>query len=286
MHPRLFPPRDGPIVKTRAIARLTERHPAAFPSIDAAQRYLTHWWFPASRRWRYQLNGKSGNTYALALLFRLEFGVPFTARVVTEANQHPDFALFQQVDAGLLSNAARAGDRLPDVIRFPGLTLATVRNPYARAFSAYRYLCRSHRVGDRRFLRERIRLNALQGFDWETDPDRPAGFVKFLRYVAEIKETCPTAEIDAHWLPQVLHIQPTVLRPDVIGRTEDMARFAAEVVDRLAPGTAVPLDSLPRNEGAGDLSAAYAEAEAARLVADIYAEDFDRFGYPTALPTR
>ena len=55
--------------------------PGAFGSVAAAQRFVQLIWFPPDRGWRYQLNGKSGNTFVLNLLFELEYGQPFSCHV-------------------------------------------------------------------------------------------------------------------------------------------------------------------------------------------------------------
>lgn len=200
---------------------------------QAAQRFLQLIYFPSSYRWRYQLNGKSGNTFVLNLLFELEFGEKFTSRVANSGNQHPEFALFMLPSARLLANALSSSQALSSVLDFEDLSIATVRNPFDRARSGFTYLCRSHEAGDQRFLPERLRLNSLMQFDWETGPYTSKGFGKFLDYLTMMSESEGLESLDPHWLPQVLHIRPTLYKLDIIGRTENMASFAKDLAERL-----------------------------------------------------
>lgn len=279
MPPGLFPPASltNP---PQVVTELMKAAPGVFSDAAAAKRFLQLIYFPASRHWRYQLNGKSGNTFTLNLLFELEFGGPFTCRLNDTDNQHPDFALFQLPAARLMENAIGAEDTIDAVLHFPGLSIATVRNPFSRAVSGFRYLCRSHEIGDRRFLSERIRLNALEGFDWDKDPHSPRGFNKFLDYLGRMAETEGPDKIDPHWLSQQLHIRPDLYKPDLIGRTENLAPFAKELAERLDH----PLPDLSRLKSnrtkkvSGSLFL-YDDPAAIRKVRSLYAEDFIIFGY-------
>ncbi len=284
---RLFPakPTSQPAIVTRYMAA----HPEAFDSETAVARYLKLIVCPPSRRWRYQLNGKSGNTYALNLLFEIEYGCPFTAALdqAGSGNLHPDFALFQLVSAGLLSTLSKLGDPIEEIDAFPGLSLATVRNPWTRIVSAFFYLCRSHEVGDRRFLPERIRLNALCQFDWEKDTNTVRGFEKFVDYIDIVARDLGPDALDAHWLPQALHIRPDLYRPDIIGRTEALDRFAEEVQDALDVEQRVPVSRLRTNRRPGhgiDVAEFVSSSRVQEIVRRIYAEDFGRFGYSENIP--
>ena len=258
--------------------------PGAFGSVAAAQRFVQLIWFPPDRGWRYQLNGKSGNTFVLNLLFELEYGQPFSCHVAQAetGNQHPDFALFLTSQTGLWGNTFQAGGTLEDVLDFPGLSLASVRDPYARALSGFFYLCRSHELGDRRFLPERIRMNALAGMDWDRDAGTPQGFARFLHYLKDSAEAFGAESLDPHWMPQALHIRPKIYRPDLIGRTEELDRFAKEVAARLDRPLPAGLEGLRRNassrkDGRQDF---YADPGLRGVVEQLYAADFELFEYP------
>lgn len=279
MTAKLFPPARIEAPPT-VVSDLLKAAPSAFPDAAAAKRFVQLIYFPASRRWRYQLNGKSGNTFVLNLLFELEFGTPFTCRLTETDNQHLDFALFQQPQARLLANVLSTGEDVSAVLEFPGLSLATVRDPFSRARSGFRYLCRSHEVGDRRFLPERLRLNGLAGFDWERDPLTTRGFGKFLGYLTMIAEAEGADALDPHWLPQHLHIRPNLYKPDLIGRTEDLAAFAAELaarLDRPLPELSGLKSNATAHAGGG--GAFYDDPAMAHMVRALYAEDFRLFGY-------
>jgi Sulfotransferase family len=251
-------PTASPEKTPSVVAELLRTHPKSFSDAAAATRFLQLVYFPASRRWRYQLNGKSGNTFTLNLLFELEFGSRFTSHLVEASNQHPDFALFQLPVARLLSNALKAHDSLPAVLDFPGLSIATVRNPFTRARSGFHYLCRSHALGDRRFLPERLRLNALSEFDWENDAGTPGGFIKFLDYLTMMAAREGADKFDPHWMPQHLHIRPDLYKPDLIGRTEDLTRFATELAQRL--DRPLPdLDGMKQNRNEKNAADLYAD---------------------------
>lgn len=274
-------PSQPPLVENYVAA-----HPDVFDNPAAAARYLKLIFFPPSRRWRYQLNGKSGNTFVLNLLFEIEFGGPFTCRVdpSSSGNQHPDFALFQLADAGLLSNAFGAGDGMKDIEDFPGLSLATVRDPWTRIVSAFLYLCRSHELGDTRFLAERIRLNALCRFDWNADRNTAVGFRKFAEYIDLITREFGPDMLDAHWLPQARHIRPDLYRPDILGRTEALDAFADEVQDALGVTPRIPPSRLRNNARGGpriDTGDFTSDPRVRAIVRRVYEEDFDRFGYST-----
>lgn len=284
MNGALFPPADSPATPP-PLPGLKRAFGDRFGSVAAMRGFLQLIWFPRSRAWRYQLNGKSGTSFALNLLFELEFGHPFTTRVAASetGNQHPDFALFQQAEARLLSNPLRVKETWTAFRAFPGLTLATVRDPYARALSGFVYLCRSHAMGDRRFLSERLRLNALAGFDWDCHPDTAEGFERFLQYLRDQATAFGAETLDPHWRPQALHIRPEITRPDLIGRTEALDVFARAVAERLdRPLPAALRDQRLNVTGGGARAGDLYDAGRRRLVEEFYAEDFALFDYPRA----
>ncbi|MFN4057757.1 MAG: sulfotransferase family 2 domain-containing protein [Roseinatronobacter sp.] len=253
-----------------------------FSSVNALESYLKLIVQPPSGAWRYQFNGKSGNTFVLNLMFELEHGVPFTARVdpAETGNQHPDFALFAQVGAGLLVTALNYYPTVPAFNNFPGLRLATVRNPYQRAISGFHYLCRSHRIGDRRFLNERLRMMALAGLNFETMSHTAQGFARFLGYVRDYAATFGADAVDPHWRAQALHIRPQLYRPDILGRTEELDLFAAAVAARLGKPLLSDTTALRQNAGEHAQSVDWLQDPALRQVIEqVYAQDFELFDY-------
>lgn len=270
-------------------ARYMAAHSDHFDSGMAAARYLNLIFFPPSRRWRYQLNGKSGTTFVLNLLFEIEYGCRFTAQVdpAMTGNQHPDFAVFQLPHSGLLANAIEAGDSVEDIDTFAGLSLATVRNPWTRILSAFFYLCRSHEIGDKRFLAERIRLNALCRFDWDADRNTATGFAKFVDYIDIMTKELGVDSLDAHWLPQARHIRPDLYRPTILGRTENLRAFSDALQDALHVEKRVALDALRGNKQKGskkDISNFFAQPRTKTTIRKLYEEDFDIFKYSSQPP--
>lgn len=279
---RLFPPRK-PKALSPLLAGLLKLFPDDFRSPEAAQRFAQLIWFPPSRAWRYQLNGKSGNTFVLNLLFEIEYGTRFSCRVDPgqTGNLHPDMALFSMLDARLYSNALQQQDRPEAFLGFPGLSLATVREPCSRLLSAFFYLSRSHEVGDRRFLPERLRINALAGMDWDRDAGTPEGFARFVAYIGAIADGPGADTLDAHWLPQALHIRPAIYKPDLVGRTEDLPRFARDLSARLDRPLPADMDGLRTNKSKRpDTRAFLTQPGVCATIEKVYAADFDLFEYP------
>ncbi len=278
---RLFPPRNMQDLAP-VLSEIPESVSTQFASSAALQSYLKLIVQPPSKAWRYQLNGKSGNTFTLNLLYELEHGYPFRGRVAVSetGNQHPDFALFAQVGSGLLSTALVESKTWEDFCNFPGLRLATVRHPAKRALSGFRYLCRSHDVGDRRFLHERLRLSALTGFDFDTDRDTVRGFELFLAYIRDYADSFGAEAVDPHWRLQALHIRPDLYRPDITGRTEEMASFAQTVAARLDRPLISDLSEMRSNASSTSVSDELLRGPSIhRLIEDIYGQDFDLFEY-------
>lgn len=276
------PPRVVDHAETGLVAELHAAFGTEFSSSRAIESYLKLIVQPPRGAWRYQLNGKSGNTFVLNLMFELEHGVPFTARVdpAETGNQHPDFALFAQVNAGLLVTALAYYPSLQDFTDFSGLRLATVRNPYHRAISGFRYLCRSHRLGDRRFLNERLRMMALAGLDFESMSDTAQGFGRFLGYVRDYAVSFGADAVDPHWRAQALHIRPHLFRPDILGRTEELDLFAAAVAARLDRPLLSDSRLLRKNASSELPTGAWLHhPELRKTIEQIYAQDFDLFDY-------
>lgn len=271
-------PAQGPAQAKRLEASFAALGPA-FESRTEHDAFLNVLYTPASGRWCFASSGKTGTTSALAMLFELEFGVPLTARVADPADMNADAAQHRTVMAGVFRLLPQRGD-VPDIPAFLASTLriATVRHPTARAWSAFRYLCRSQALGHIQFAAERIRLCALTGFDWTRDPDRPEGFLRFLDYVETAVAHAATRMPDNHWRPQWMDIRPDVFRPDILGRCEDLRAFAAALADRLRPDAPPP--AVP-HRNAGDTPAPdwLARADIRAKLAAVYARDYEDFGY-------
>lgn len=254
-------------------------HPQDFPTADAAAQFLRSIHMPASLRWAFLNNGKSGTSSARRLLFRLEFGVPLTAEWDVPGDINSDAVVHHlQGPAGILRPALaipEAAARLAAALR-----ITTVRHPLDRALSAFDYLCRSHELRHGWFAADRLRMNALVGFDWSRHPRTEQGFARFLDYVACIRAQAGAAAVDPHWRPQIENVRPALFRPDLVGRVEDMPGFFAALaarLDRPLPGDAADTAS-NRQHHRSDRAALLSAGNRAAIRA-LYAADFDWLGY-------
>jgi hypothetical protein len=78
-----------------------------------------------------------------------------------------------------------------------------------------------------------------------------------------------------------------VFRPEIVGRLEDLAQFHRTVAERL--GRPLPAGwTAPRANAGSDqsLGEALDLPAARRRVAEVYARDFEEFGYDPAGPIR
>lgn len=255
-----------------------QRYPDDFPSTESARIFLNQVVAPASLRWVYKGNGKTGTSSTKRFLFELEFGVPLSTQVNLPYDINPDAAAHRLASANVfreLSNIPAGLTVLDSALR-----LTTVRNPISRATSAFLYLCAA---ADQRHIwlsDDRLRMNALVGFDWERDIRTPQGMEKFLDYIQIMIENLGEDAINRHWRPQVTSVKPKVLRPHLVGKTEDMETFYRAIAERL--DTRLP-DSwvVPKaNKNASGFDPkTLLSAEALSRIEVIYARDFEEFGY-------
>jgi len=245
-----------------------------------AVAFLNYIFTPADGRWAFRPNGKTGTTSALYFLFHLVTGHPLSARLQISDSMNPDQAAHElhraQVFCFLLAQKINPTTYLRKTLR-----LTTVRDPLARAVSGFRYLCRSDAAGMAQFYPERARLCALTGFDWDRHPNTPDGFVRFLDYLRLELAHQTERPVDSHFRPQVLNILPGLFRPELVGRCEDLPTFFAEIAERLElPLPEGALEAAPRNRAQDDVVAETLITPAARrLVTEIFAPDYEAFGY-------
>ncbi|NBE06539.1 sulfotransferase family 2 domain-containing protein [Paragemmobacter ruber] len=271
-------PETPPHYRKAVLDRLSKENPALFPRPDDAQSFLRAIHLPASLRWSFLNNGKAATSAARRFLFQIEFGTPLTTAWDVPQDINPDSVVHNlQGPSGVL----RALIALPDPIETLGrsLRLVTVRHPVARAVSAFEYLCRSHDLAHSWFAQDRLRLNAVTGFDWTTDPRTATGFLKFLDYIQWMQAEGGRTSVNSHWRPQIDTILPALYRPDIVGRVEDMATFCRQVARHLDQ----PLPdgfALPRTNSQtyADRQDWLSTAARARL-RTIYAADFDWLNY-------
>ncbi|MEM6739928.1 MAG: sulfotransferase family 2 domain-containing protein [Pseudomonadota bacterium] len=266
------------------LARARAAHGAAFRNEEALTQWFRFILLPASGAWAFKPNGKTGTTSLLHALFELEFGVPLTVSHHEPDGILEDHAVHCLAEARVFSplTALRGAPCALDVLE-KALRLTIVRHPLSRALSAFRYLCRADARAVSRFLRERLRMNAITGFDWQRDPDTPDGFRRFLDFVAHELEHQASLPLDWHIGPQVLNVRPEIFQPDLVGRTEDVPAFLAEIAARLDRPLPERLRrAAPRNRAAMRPPDWAGDRALQARVAQVFAADFDAFGYDPA----
>lgn len=253
--------------------RAQKRFPKAFLTPEIALEYLSNISVPASERWAYVNNAKTGTSSTKRFLFHLEFGVPLTV----------NFEPLVDINADAVSHAlSRAGvfRTLPHIVSGllvlkNALRLATARHPVLRAMSSFNYLCLTDAESSPWLVNQRLRMNAMCGFDWSKDPGTHDGFVKFLTYLLDVEQRKGEVIDNPHLRPQVHNIRPEVFKPDLIGRTEDLPSFFRAIAERF--DTAMPVDWVPPASNRLD-SVANADAllspQTEALMAQVFADDF------------
>lgn len=272
-------PELPPARRAAQFEALRRDHPEALPSNEAAAQYLRRIHVPASLRWAFLNNGKAGTSSSRRLLFQLEFGVPLTVAWDVSDDINSDAVAHRlQGPSGILRPAALIADPLN---RLAGsLRLTTVRHPLDRALSAFEYLCKSHDLRHSWFVQDRLRMNAMVGFDWDRHPRTAEGFSRFLDYAGQTIATAGAQAVDPHWRPQIDNILPDIFRPDLIGRLEDLPAFFSAVAERL--DQKLPEEAgLPRSnrqDYRSDRASLLTPANRA-AIASLYAADFNWLGY-------
>lgn len=246
---------------------------------QAAWHFLFQIILPPSGRWGFISVGKNASTSTLKLLYQAEFGHPLSADAKPDHDINPEAAVHMLSDHGVFTRALWQGMSARDVTgaKGPGERLCIVRDPLARAVSGFRYIGTSHRARSQWFARDRFRMDAVVGFDWDRHPDTAEGFRRFLDYIAWQIDRDGADAVDAHWQPQATFIKPDIFRPTLQGRMEDMGTFYADLADRL--GFLLPEEGTWSNRQAHGGAAFTPDAGSLRLCREIYAEDHERFGY-------
>lgn len=276
---RLFDKTANDREQQRAVRVSKRKFGRVFSTKTAAAGYLFQIILPPSMKWGYISVGKSASSSTLRYLFQAEYGCDMTAKIKPEHDINPAAALHMLVEHGIFSRALWQGMSAQDILspKGPRERICVVRDPLARAVSGFHYLCQSHRRQSLWFARDRFRMNAVLGFDWDRHCDTAEGFERFLRYVAWQIETEGVDRVDGHWRPQKAFIKPTVFRPTITGRMEDMAGYFKLLSDRLdtPPPASLPWEN-KQDTGTVDLRA---HKPSQALVRQIYAEDYEAFGY-------
>lgn len=147
-----------------------------------------------------------------------------------------------------------------------------VRNPFTRTLSAY-----LDKIG-RNEKHKRSILLALG-----RNPDDLEQFVSFMDFTQAIATLDPYL-MDNHWRPQTDQVLFPLVRYDFIGRFETFERDFSKVVKTITDDSQPPLDSdISHQTGAGAALFKYYDGGSAEVVRNVYARDFQHFGYSTEL---
>lgn len=258
------------------------RHKDRFLHQQMTKNYLQASYAPVSLRWIYKTNAKAATSTVLSFLFALEFGVPFTTGLTSPKDLNPDTAVHQLREAHVFrSILAHRGIKDIETDLAERFTFTVVRDPAQRALSAFHYLCESHDQASEKFLRDRLRLSAVTAFDWTKHARTLDGFGRFLEFVKIETETEGVVPVNPHWRPQWRNVQPDILHPDLIGKTEDLPGFFAKLCAHL--DCALP-ESSPKEtrnrQNITDRVTFLDDPHCAKLIGDIYAGDYELFDYP------
>lgn len=266
----------------RAAAGLRARYGDQFASPREANQFFRNMVVPACGSWVFVPNGKTGTSSTLFFLFHLMFGVPLTTRTFSETQMPAASGTAHHlVEARVFARLALIGEgRDPVQIFDQALRLCTVRDPFARAVSGFRYLCLSQEKQAPQFLEDRQRLCAMTGFHWDRDPGREAGFLRFLDYIEASLPHHDSRPVDSHFRPQVMNLRLEVTQPHLIGRCEDLPGFFRESATRLDRPLPEGLDLDARHNRQPDAGRAAFDTPATRArVAELFAADYDALGY-------
>lgn len=275
----LCPPAVPVPQRQAAFHKTHRRFPKAFPTPEAARAFLFQINLGPSMDWAFISVGKNASSSVKHALFERDYGCPMTADVKPVADINPSAAVHLLAHHRVFTTALFQGLSAEDLTgpNGPAERICVVRDPFARAVSAFRYLCKSHHDRSEWFLQDRFQMNAVVQFDWDHHTDTVEGFHRFLDFIAWQIHTEGADKVDGHWQPQVDFIQPQVYQPTLVGRMEAMETFWTELSDRLGRGS--PIQHPWENRQSAARDALTQDLSARRKVQEIYAEDYAAFGY-------
>lgn len=143
-----------------------------------------------------------------------------------------------------------------------------VRNPYDRLLSCY-----LDKISSGSHQKKKV-LKAL-GYN-EADLTRTVSFEQFVEVVAQQS----VEEMDNHWRLQCAQVMADVIPYDFIGRFENFVEDFTFVGQQLCPEfDSYYVESRPHETAACSKRDAHYTPKLKRMIAEIYARDFCRFGY-------
>jgi Sulfotransferase family len=163
------------------------------------------------------------------------------------------------------------------------LRFSFVRNPYARTVSLWCDKFRGKPLvsGDHfidKYLARRHEIDARL----PAGPDRTLSFPDFVTFASAMAN----CRYDKHIQAQGDILSMPGIRLDLVGKLESFSKDFVRVLDHLGAHQLVRLEAMSciRNKSSHDHWPQYYTGELADCIYGAYECDFDRFGYPRALP--
>ncbi|KVV32788.1 hypothetical protein WK80_06510 [Burkholderia multivorans] len=157
------------------------------------------------------------------------------------------------------------------------LRFAVVRNPYQRIFSAWQSKLLVHEPQQSKQYRD----CPFFSMPMAAPADIALGFEAFLEHLAS---STPPVFGDPHWTPQVDLLKPDVLPYSCIAQIERKESLLSALHVHLGTDIADPFGGSRANESLLHYSPRFFTKRAEALIQQLYAADFEQFGYPSAIP--
>ena len=201
---------------------------------------------------------------------------------LTASNTDALQALHKRGESGLLSPSEYGVAEFyqlataPDTLRF-----SFVRNPYERLVS-----CWADKYQNRPLVAGDPFINVYLAYRKEADRTLPHGrdaVLPFPIFVEMAAATC-LMRIDPHWSLQDDLISMPGITLDLIGKAENFDEDFRRVTAHIGPHASVASGKRNMNVSRHSQCRDYFDDALARRVHRAFERDFDRFGYPAALP--
>ncbi|MEB0224704.1 sulfotransferase family 2 domain-containing protein [Pseudomonas sp. 10S4] len=165
-----------------------------------------------------------------------------------------------------------------DQIKTEGyLTFAVVRNPYKRIFSAWQskvLLCEPLQM-------ERYKGQEFVSCDISSISDVATSFEQFVEFL--YAHEAPQYQ-DSHWTPQYDLLRPDLFSYTIVSKIEDTKKLNAALSAHLGDAYINPFTTTRANESLIPYLPEFINARSKEIIDQLYARDFELFGYSTELP--
>lgn len=154
---------------------------------------------------------------------------------------------------------------------------AVVRNPYKRVFSAWQ---------SKLVLREPLQIGPYLDEPFFQHPIESAEdvAVAFQGFLEHLSANEAPSYWDNHWTPQAALLRPELISYTNVSQIEDTKYLSSAIASWLGKGVPDPFLSRRTNESLIPYHPDFLTAESLRLIRELYAEDFETFGYTRDLP--